>query len=298
MNKDTRLLAASPICWLASYPKSGNTWFRLLAANAQSDPGRQMGIANLQDTGHMAASRALWEERTLLDASLMHDDEIDALRPEVHRSKAAAHDERTELVKCHDAYTQTAYGEPLLGGRRAARGALMLVRDPRDIAPSLAAHLDQTLDQAIDFMADARAGLGGVSVRGSRQLRQRLLSWSAHVTSWLDQADLPVQLIRYEDLQSDTAGMLRIGLRFAGIPTTARRVRGAVSQCDIKQLRQQELAQGFIEGQGIGRPFFRSGTIGHWRDLLTPDQVGRLEAAHGTVMRRLGYGLVAEPTRS
>lgn len=294
MTGNVRLPAAPPVCWLASYPKSGNTWFRLLAAHAQSDPGHQVGIAILQDTGHLAASRVLWEEETLLDASLMRDEEIDALRPQAHRARAAAHHGRTELVKCHDAYTQTACGEPLLGGRQAACGALMLVRDPRDIALSLAAHLGQTLDQTIDFMADPRAGLGGVSVRGSRQLRQRLLSWSAHVSSWLDQRDLPVQVIRYEDLQTDAAGRLRIGMRFAGIPTTAHRVREAVSRCDFHRLRQQELAQGFIEAQGIGRPFFRSGATGQWRDRLTPDQVARLEVAHGIVMQRLGYGLSDE----
>ena len=44
------------------------------------------------------------------------------------------------FVKVHDAYTLTPKGEPLLAGRRGADGAIVIVRDPRDVAPSLANH--------------------------------------------------------------------------------------------------------------------------------------------------------------
>jgi hypothetical protein len=41
------------------------------------------------------------------------------------------------------------------------------------------------------------------------QLRQKLGGWSGHTASWLDQTDLPVYLIRYEDLCNNAAGAAR-----------------------------------------------------------------------------------------
>ena len=45
------------------------------------------------------------------------------------------------FAKVHDAYTFTPAGEPLLAGARGAQGAIVIVRDPRDVAPSLANHM-------------------------------------------------------------------------------------------------------------------------------------------------------------
>jgi len=57
----------------------------------------------------------------------------------------------------HDAYTLTPKGEPLLGGRRGADGAIVIVRDPRDLAPSLANHNRVDIDNAIMLMNDRAA---------------------------------------------------------------------------------------------------------------------------------------------
>ena len=48
-------------------------------------------------------------------------------------------------------------GEPLLAGARGANGAIVVVRDPRDIAPSLASHRNTSIDDAIAFMNDRDA---------------------------------------------------------------------------------------------------------------------------------------------
>ena len=110
------------------------------------------------------------------------------------------------FVKVHDAYTLTPRsGEPLLAGARGADGAIVIVRDPRDVAPSLASHNGSDIDDAIAFMNDREAGFALKPNRQHNQLRQKLPGWSGHIASWLDQSDIPVHLVRYEDLQADTA---------------------------------------------------------------------------------------------
>jgi aryl sulfotransferase len=284
------------VVWLASYPKSGNTWFRILVANLSAKDG-PVDINDLPVRGGIASARGDFEFVTLVDSGLLTHDEADALRPRVY--EALASDEETtggegpgpRFIKVHDAYAGTPLGEPLLAGARGARGAILIVRDPRDVAPSLANHRHITVERAVDFMHDEKAAFAGESRSQSHQLRQRLFSWSGHGASWLDQTDLPVHLVRYEDLAADTLETFRAAMDFAGQPVSRADAERAIDFASFERLQAQERGQGFSEwrGRGDGRLFFRRGQTSGWREELTPEQVGRIEAAHGWMMDRLGY---------
>jgi aryl sulfotransferase len=168
---------------------------------------------------------------------------------------------------------------------------ILIVRDPRDVAPSLANHNNDSIDQAIAFMNDNAAGFCVKTTRQHSQYRQKLPGWSGHVASWLDQSDIPLHLIRYEDMQADTAGTFRRALDFAARPASDEDIRRAVGCADFAELRRQERQTGFREAPRphLGGQFFRRGEVGGWRDELSAEQVARIEAAHAPMMRRLGY---------
>ena len=283
------------LVWLASYPKSGNTWFRLLVANLSATE-QPADINDMDERGGIASARGIFEFHTMLDAGLLSHDETDALRPRVYEAMAADDEvEGVRLVKAHDAYLATPLGEPLMAGSRAAAGAIVIVRDPRDIAASLANHRHTSVDAAIDFMADKRAAFAAVKSAQVTQLRQRLLDWSGHVASWLDQADIPVHLVRYEDMQADPLPSFMAAMAFAGRAVSPADAARAVDFASFDRLQAQELQHGFTEwrprGSGL---FFRRGESQAWRRELTADQVQRIESAHGPMMKRLGYPSFAE----
>lgn len=293
--------------WLASYPKSGSTWFRMLLANLWSEEGTPADINDLPVRGGIASARGPFDHLTLIPSGLLTHDEAEILRPRVYEALAAGvRDDLCDgvpdapavrFVKVHDAYTQTANGEPLLAGVRGAAGAIVIVRDPRDVAPSLANHNGSTIDEAIAFMADAEAAFCGRARRQSNQLRQKLPGWSGHVASWLDQKDIPVHLVRYEDMSTAPEETLAAALAFAEQPVSHGRIEAAIRLAAFSQLRQQELEKGFREAPRP-RPdgnFFRRGEVGAWRDELSMEQVSCLEESHGAMMLRLGYELACEP---
>lgn len=292
--------------WLASYPKSGNTWLRMLLANL-SATDKPVDINDLPERGGIASARGTFDYLTLIDSGLLTHDEIDCLRPRVyeelaHGTEDDEYDVRQEappvrFVKAHDAYTRNADGEPLLAGKGGADGAVVIVRDPRDVAPSLANHNHSSVDEAIVFMNDERAAFCAKPGRLHNQLRQQLPSWSGHVASWLDQKDIPVHLVRYEDMQADTAGTLRAVLAFSGRPASEDEIRRAVAFADFAQLQEQERDKGFREAPRphAGGNFFRRGEAGAWRKELSADQVARIELAHAPMMRQLGYELSSAP---
>jgi aryl sulfotransferase len=287
------------IIWLASYPKSGNTWLRLLLAHVLAQDGQAADINNLF-LGGIASSRGSFDSIVLIDSGLLTHDEIDDLRP---RASAALAQKAFEFgltgedaspvrfTKVHDAYAINSSGEPLLGGSAGAHGAIVIVRDPRDIASSLAYHLALSIEEAITFMGDHDAALAKGTNQQAFQLRQKLRAWSEHVASWLDQIDIPVHVIRYEDLHHDTVAALSRALAFAGLSASLEKINQAVASCDFTVLRDEERLNGFAEAPRRGAIFFRRGEVGAWRDELSHEQITRIEARHWQIMQRLGYGL-------
>jgi len=286
-----------PTIWLASYPKSGNTWFRILVANLWSKRDTPVDINMIDSTDSIASGRNPFDQQTLIDSALLTSEEIDRLRPTAY-AYAAAGGTLTDpddpcfpvrFVKTHDAYTLTDRGEPIMAGARGAAGAILFVRDPRDVATSFANHMHCSVDVAIGRMGDRDFCFASAADRLDRQFRQRLLGWSGFAESWLDQHDIPVHLVRYEDMLADTAAMARAALRFAGVEPDPARLERAIAFASIDELQRQEAESGFREAPPKAPSFFRRGIAGGWRDDLTHDQIARIERDHGFMMDRLGY---------
>jgi hypothetical protein len=286
--------------WLASYPKSGNTWFRMLLNALALKDGESFDINALRRRDGIASGRAPFDHLTLVESGLLTFEEADRLRPAFYRAQAHENWDEDEdddslsgvrFVKVHDAYTRLPDGEPLLGGREAAEGAIVIVRDPRDLAASVANHNGVSIDRAIAQIGNAKAALASGTKQQDLQLRHSLLDWSSHVASWLDQPDLPVHWMRYEDMRRDPVRHFAEALAFAGLTLPEAELARAVATADFDALRSQEAEKGFVEAAGKTnpRPFFRRGRAGGWRDELSAEQVARIEAKHADMMRRLGY---------
>lgn len=273
------------IYWLASYPKSGNTWFRTFMRNLVEDGAHPVDINDLA-TGSIAGARGWLDEVLGFDTAELTPDEVERLRPEVYRW--SLRDDEIGYHKIHDAYIATADGEPLTG-REVTLGALYILRNPLDVAPSAANHWHCSIDQAIERMGDAKMALARSRTSLPAQVRQILHTWSEHVQSWADAPDLQRLVIRYEDMQGDPIATFTRAAAFLNLPSDPARIEKAIRFSDFRELARQEAEKGFRERPQHTERFFRQGQSGGWRDKLTPEQVARIVADHGPVMRRFGY---------
>ena len=274
------------IVWIASYPKSGSTWLRL-ALQALQRPGEPLDINDPEKRPGIASLRRVFDDALSIESSDLTDLEIVNARPDAYRRVA---NEATVplLLKVHDAWIRTPSGQPLFPPS-ATTGVAYLVRDPRDVAVSFAHHFSCPTDTAIERMSDMNFTLSGPEGFVKLQLPQRVLSWSAHVESWLSAPDTTVLLVRYEDMIVDMAGVLTQVARLAGLPAGPVEVRRAVDAVQFSRLRVQEDASGFDERMPGAYRFFRRGAAGEWLHELTSAQVEAIESDHGPIMDRLGY---------
>ncbi|CAA0116818.1 Desulfo-A47934 sulfotransferase [BD1-7 clade bacterium] len=272
--------------WLASYPKSGNTWTRTFIANLLSDSEQPVDINALQ-TGAIASSRE-WVSTALgIDIDELSHDEVDQMRPAAYRWLADnAGDDAYH--KIHDAYTYLSDNQPLIPVD-ATRGALVIVRNPLDVAISLANHNQCSIDNAIESLANPTYGFCRGKKRIYNQLRQQLLSWSEHTRSWLSAPSLNRLMVRYEDMQQQPEKTFRAIADFLDIAATDQQLATAINNSQMKKLQAQEAESRFKEAPANTQRFFRKGIVGDWQNSLTDQQVARIIDDHFDVMLELGY---------
>jgi len=273
--------------WLASYPKSGNTWARLALYSLQAG-GAQVALHDISQFAGMPTGRVLFESVLEADSGNLTDAELEALRPALH-DECYGPGRPQQLIKVHDTWFRTACGRPVFD-RSHSRGSIYILRDPRDVAISWARFSNRSIDWAIGYLAERNSRLNTTRRRMERNISQFIGDWSTHVTSWIDEASPTPLLVRYEDMHADLDGVLR---RIAAhldwpVPTDAA-IAGAIAATRFDRLAEQERVHGFAEIPDSASRFFVSGRAGGWRDILTPEQAATIERDHGAVMRRFGY---------
>jgi aryl sulfotransferase len=281
--------------WLASFPKSGNTWMRAIVTALGVHP--HFFAVNQLGSGHQPYRVGGEFYRSGLDCRWLDSREIDVLRDtQIRRSSPMNGDGddrgNPRLRKTHEIYRPGEYGREAFP-TEATRAALLIVRDPRDVVCSHSPFFGMSIDDSIDALA--KQSTAGQASPAGGMTAQPWGSWSQHLASWLDKSvPFPVHLIRYEDLKSDAVGTLLPIFNLIGLTCTESELHSAVEQAAFDRLRDSESQHGFAETSPRTNQFFRKGTSGGWREELTDSQVAMIENDHSHAMELLGYPLVSD----
>ena len=285
---------APGIVWLASYPKSGNTWLRAVLTNYSSRDGAPASINAL--LGGRGNHRQAFDEFLGAESTNMTEAEVERHLPQFREwlaegggnagpPAAHPHDGDPLVLKTHDAYRAA----PRAPRFPKTGGAVCLVRNPLDVAVSFAHHGNVSIDRIVGWMnsdgsfeSHIRGGVFG-------RFSELLTTWSGHVSSWTEQTAIPVHVARYEDLLARPRAGFAAIVRFVGLGEDPARLRQAVERSSFARLQAQEAEFGFVEKPPTAKSFFRAGVAGSWRSALTREQVRALVDAHGDVMAKFSY---------
>ncbi|OYY05933.1 MAG: hypothetical protein B7Y73_00250 [Acidocella sp. 35-58-6] len=269
------------IVWLASYPKSGNTWLRVFLHNYIIQPEAPYSINALTDFTAVESAAAFFTPYDARPASAFSTADVQAMRPKVHADLMRLHEDLV-FIKTHNAALKIHDVE--LCTTAVSAGAVYIVRDPRDVAVSYARYTGQSVDQIIHFMGRQGAASRSTDV----QVFEYLSSWSAHVQSWIVRPRSLV--VRYEDFKTDPVKAFGTVVHFLGDDANPARLQKAIEFSGFDVVAKQEQMEGFqAHIPGAASAFFREGKAGAWREVLTAAQVAQIETDHGAMMRRLGY---------
>lgn len=268
---------------ITSYPKSGNTWTRIVLDKLRYGPTVTMN--NLDGSFHGSLRRVLFDLIAPVNASILLPDEIDEFLPDVYRQIAAESDQPM-FVKVHEHARQTRKGDQLYPPETVA-SVIYLVRHPFDVTVSTAHHFGMSLDEAVSFMSDPRTR-PHANTWLPTALPEFYGSWSENVLSWLD-GPYALTLVRYEDLLADPRKHFARIVAAAGLKPAEEELTGVIESSRFELLQAQEASSGFAERPKSSSQFFREGRAGTWQGVLSPEHCSRIVKDHGAVMQRLGY---------
>jgi hypothetical protein len=277
----------SGIVWIASYPKSGNTWVRAFLHNLVK---AAHGEHDEQDINEMARF-STWELDKKRYAhflgfepdNALHRQEIAATRHAVHQQVADTA-EGLIFVKTHNCLVMDR-GHATVSFAATA-GAVYIVRNPLDVAISYAHHSGRSIDNAIEYMSMTGAETNGNDI----SVYEVHGSWSQHVWSWTRNDNRALHVTRYEDMIAEPEKTFAALATHMLIDFTPRQLKLAIKHSSFARLQAQEKQRGFRERSPTAdQNFFRDGRAGQWRSVLTPAQVDRIVRDHGELMQRFGY---------
>lgn len=274
------------IIWIASYPKSGNTWVRIFLHNLLREMrGETEGAQDINALNRFS----VWEQSVPIFMEVLGKPPAEASAEEIARARPfvqrliAGRTKRILPAKTHLAYGHD-HGVPTIDPE-VTRAAIYLVRNPLDVAISYAHHMGKSVDQTIALMAMPNM----CTPATDRHVGETMGSWSQHVESWMRGVAFPLYLMRYEDMIADPHSSFEGLSRFLGLQPTKVQLAAAIAKSSFDALRAQEEARGFREKPQVAERFFREGKSGQWRQKLTKRQIETVQHEHAAVMQTIGY---------
>lgn len=249
------------VIWLASYPKSGNTFARMLLHDYLFGPA---------ETSAMVGRRI----------------------PDIHivlsqKSRLPSKGGKAGIVKTHFCFSgKHPYA-------KETAGFIYILRNPRDVLLSNARYLGAASDGPLKEFS--RTFIGNMGVPRWRQMG--FGSWPEHLASWLAATPrMPHIFVRYEDLRSDAPNVLKRMVRFLGLQPDDSKIRMAVENCAIDRARETETedrkqgrASLFFGSKG-GEPFVGEGKMGQSLADIGEDIEKAYRAKFGNFVDLFGYG--------
>ena len=281
------------IIWLASYPKSGNTFLRSLLTAYLFTKDGNFNFEVLKNINQFP-NNVTFEK---LGIDISNQKEVIKNYIKVQEETNKRDGEGIRFLKTHSTL-QDIDGHKFTNLKNCL-GAIYIVRDPRDVAKSYSNHNSTSIEESINYMKEFNIGGGVKSKDRKNETITHIGSWSSHYTSWkeFDKVDRYL-LIKYEDLVKETEKTFLKVLTFVCKLTKKKldldknRLNNVLNTTTFDSMQKLEKQNGFNEAvdlNGKKITFFKYGAKNNWKKILTSENKKKIEDLFREEMKELGY---------
>ena len=280
------------IFWIASYPKSGNTWLRaLLSSYFYSEEGifNQDLLKNIDQFP---------EKRHFSDFNYDPKIVTDTSKFWIKAQEKINLNNELNFLKTHNILG--SINNSNFTNKKNTIGAIYIVRDPRNVLTSLQNHYELSKDEALKFMLSEKKYIHDYHTKNDFSDFQFISSWEKNYQSWINQKILPVKLIRYEDLNVNTLDVLKEIIEF--IQNTIQekkdfnflKAQNAVKSTNFENMKNMEKKSGFLESilsknDTKKIPFFHLGPKNDWKSIFDKSYQKKLNSIFKNNLKELNY---------
>ena len=280
------------IIWIASYPKSGNTWLRSLISSYFFTDDGFFDFKLLKNIPSYP-SPPFFEK---------YPDKFD--KPEATAKYWIPEQERINknnnkliFLKTHNALCKiNGYS---FTDTKNSLGAVHIIRDPRNVISSISNHYQIDLDEALKFMKTPNKAI--YVKKDQRYLGfNALFSWSSNNKSWSECQKFPILTIKYEDLEKETFETFKKVFEFIKKVSklkedfNQKKAEMAIKNCNFEKLQKLEKEKGFYEAISKKNSsekikFFNLGNKNNYKDLLNKNLIDEINLFYKDELKKYNY---------
>ena len=282
------------IFWIASYPKSGNTWLRTLISSYYYSKDGIYSDNIIKRIGQFPEKRHFMEFE--YDKNII----TDTSRLWIKAQQKINQDKQLRFFKTHNAYG--VLNNQKFTDRENSIGCIYIVRDPRNIITSLKNHYEMNDEQALKWMANEKQFIYDVQnlEKDGYSDFQFISSWETNYKSWTVQKQIPIKFVKYENLLNETYMVFKDIVEFINNLTginkkiDRERLKNSVQSTSFDKLKNNEKKHGFSEAILSKKtnkkiPFFFLGPENDWRKVLSDDLKTKLNETYKKNLKELSY---------
>jgi len=280
------------IFWIASYPKSGNTWLRaLLSSYYFSEDGtfNQKYLKMIDQFPQKSYFKSFnYNPKIVSDTSQFW----------IKAQEKINENNKLNFFKTHNILG--SINKTNFTNKKNTLAAIYIVRDPRNIITSIQNHYELSKDEALKFMLNEKKFIYNYNTKDDFSDFQFISSWEKNYNSWINQKIFPVKIVKYEDLVSKTYDTFRDIVKFIQNNTGIKknfnhlRAQNSVKSTNFNNMKNIEKNIGFQESvlsknDSKKIPFFHLGPKNDWKNIFDQNYQKKLNSIFGTNLKELNY---------
>jgi len=282
------------IFWISSYPKSGNTWLRILLASYYYTKD------GIYDEKVLKNIDQFPQKKFFNDFNYDQKVPTDTIKLWIKAQEKINQDKKLKFFKTHNTFGKLNNFD--FTNKENSIGCIYVVRDPRNVITSLKNFYELRDDQAFKWITNKNQYIYDVHKfeKDGFSDFQFISSWDTNFESWKMQKKIAIKIIRYEDLLNETYAVLNDVISFIHQITNNKekiyknKIKNAVSSSSFSKLKDKEKKEGFSEAPqsklGDSKiPFFNLGPKNNWKIILNDELKEKLNKVFKKQLEELSY---------
>ena len=279
------------IIWLASYPKSGNTWIRsMISALLYSKDG----FFNFDLLNHI---KQFPSKIHLKNFTNNFENFNEVKKYFIAAQEFINLDNRIKFLKTH--HINCKMDQHHFTNKENTLATIYVVRDPRNLVSSISNHYSLSLEDSKDFILTPRLLVGNANKQQNLEknnLQTLIGTWAEHYKFWKYNNE-NFLLIKYEDIVNDAFSelnkIIKFLEKFIPIESNDKKIENIINTTSFEFLKQLEKKGNFNENAtddlGIHKKFFYLGPLNKWQNTLDKKIIDEIENKLSKEMIELGY---------